>query len=207
MADDPSSSSQGPVMQLLANGLQFWVRQQCQAVESLELQLHGSAWGLLRGRLEGVTLTARRAVYSSLELEMVELRSEAISVQMGNLLKGQPLQLDHPFQIRGFVAFSGAGLSRALCTPQWRGLADQLADGLLGLSPRQDVRIERDRLVLSAQGRACDTLPKAADGALQLQAVEGALSVALPADPNIRIETANLEGGLLQLHGSARVSP
>jgi hypothetical protein len=31
--------------------------------------------------------------------------------------------------------------------------------------------------------------------------------VALPADPNINIREANLEGGLLQLHGSARVSP
>jgi hypothetical protein len=29
----------------------------------------------------------------------------------------------------------------------------------------------------------------------------------LPGDPNIRIEAANLEGGMLQLHGTARVSP
>ena len=48
------------MLNLLASGLQLWVRQQCDAVESLELQLHGSALGLLRGRLEGVSLVARR---------------------------------------------------------------------------------------------------------------------------------------------------
>ena len=31
-----------PVLQLLASGLQFWIRQQCESVEQLELQLHGS---------------------------------------------------------------------------------------------------------------------------------------------------------------------
>ena len=105
------------------------------------------------------------------------------------------------------VALSGPGLSRSFCTPQWRGLGDELADGLLGLSPLQDLRIERDRLLLWAEGVHCETRPQATDGALALVNVETGLRVALPADPNIRIEAANLEGGLLQLHGNARVSP
>jgi hypothetical protein len=119
MADASSSQRSGPVLQLLASALQFWIRQQCEAVESLELQLHGSSLGLLRGRLEGVSLVARRVVFSSLEIEMVELRSDAIQVQMGQLLKTRTLQLDHPFQVEGYAAFSGPGLSRSLCTPHW----------------------------------------------------------------------------------------
>ena len=208
MADnDTTPQPAGPVMQLLASGLQYWIRQQCEAVESLELQLHGSALALLRGRLEGVTLVARRVVFSSLDIEMVELRSAAIQVQVGKLLKGQALQLEHPFEIRGYAAFTGPGLSRSLSTPHWRGLGDQLADGLLGLAPLQELRIERDRLLLWAQGRRCETLPRAVDGRLELVNVDSDLSVALPADPNIRIEHTSLEGGLLQLQGQARVSP
>lgn len=207
MADDNDGKRSSPVLQLLASGLQFWIRQQCQAVDSLEIQLHGSALGLLRGRLEGVSLVARRVVFNNLEIELVELRSDAIQVQIGGLLRGQPLQLEHAFQVNGFVALSGPGLSRSLCTPQWRGLGDDLADGLLGLSPLQDLRIERDRLLLWAEGVHCETQPQATDGALALVNVETGLRVALPADPNIRIEAANLEGGLLQLHGKARVSP
>ncbi|MEY2644014.1 MAG: hypothetical protein RLZZ611_663 [Cyanobacteriota bacterium] len=207
MADDKDGKRSSPVLQLLASGLQFWIRQQCQAVDSLEIQLHGSTLGLLRGRLEGVSLVARRVVFNNLEIELVELRSDAIQVQIGGLLRGQPLQLDHAFQVNGFVALSGPGLSRSFCTPQWRGLGDELADGLLGLSPLQDLRIERDRLLLWAEGVHCETRPQATDGALALVNVETGLRVALPADPNIRIEAANLEGGLLQLHGNARVSP
>ncbi|WP_398322153.1 DUF2993 domain-containing protein [Vulcanococcus sp.] len=195
------------MLNLLASGLQAWIRQQCEAVESLELQLHGSALGLLRGRLEGVSLVARRVIYSSLEIEMVELRSSAIQVQLGNLLKGQALQLHQAFQIEGYVAFTAAGLCRSLCMPQWRGLGDQLAETLLGLTPLQEVRIERDRLILQAQGMSCDTLPEAVDGHLELRRAEGEQRVALPGDPNIQISEANLEGRLLQLHGNARVWP
>ena len=207
MADDAESQRSSPVLQLLASGLQLWIRQQCEAVESLELQLHGSSLGLLRGRLEGVSLVARRVVFSSLEIEMVELRSDAIQLQMGNLLRGRAVQLDHPFEISGSVAFSGAGLSRSMCTPHWRPLGDQLVDGLLGLTPLQNLCIERDRLVLQAQDRRCETVPRAVNGGLELCSSEGGACVALPADPNIHIREANLEGGLLQLHGSARVSP
>ena len=207
MADDAQPQRSSPVLQLLASGLQFWIRQQCESVDSLELQLHGSGVGLLRGRLDGVSLVARRVVFSSLEIEMVELRSDAIQVQLGNLLKGKPLQLDHPFQIEGYAAFSGPGLSRSLCTPHWRPLGDQLVDGLLGLTPLQSLSIERDRLVLRAQGMSCDTIPQARDGGLELCQSDAGPCVALPADPNIQIRAANLEGGLLQLHGVARVSP
>lgn len=208
MAEESNDTQRsGPVLQLLASALQFWIRQQCQSVGSLEIQLHGSALGLLRGRLEGVSLAARRAVFSDLELELVELRSDAIQVQIGGLLRGQPVQLEHPFMVQGFVALSGPGLSRSFSTAHWRGLGDQLADGLLGLAPLQQLRIERDRLVLEAQGMRCETEPRAEAGRLELVAVDNGLSVALPADPNITIETANLEGGLLQLHGRARVSP
>jgi len=204
---DSTASGNSPVLNLLASGLQLWIRQQCEVVESLELQLHGSALGLLRGRLEGVSLVARRVIYSSLEIEMVELRSSAIQVQLGNLLKGQALQLHQAFQIEGYVAFTAAGLCRSLCMPQWRGLGDQLAETLLGLTPLQEVRIERDRLILQAQGMSCDTLPEAVDGHLELRRAEGEQRVALPGDPNIQISEANLEGRLLQLHGNARVWP
>ena len=204
---DSTAAGNSPVLNLLASGLQAWIRQQCEAVESLELQLHGSALGLLRGRLEGVSLVARRVIYSSLEIEMVELRSSPIQVQLGNLLKGQALQLHQAFQIEGYVAFTAAGLCRSLCMPQWRGLGDQLAETLLGLTPLQEVRIERDRLILQAQGMSCDTLPEAVDGHLELRRAEGEQRVALPGDPNIQISEANLEGRLLQLHGTARVWP
>ncbi|MFL0763640.1 MAG: DUF2993 domain-containing protein, partial [Prochlorococcus sp.] len=52
---DKSSPGTGPLLQILASGLQIWIRRQCDAVGELKLELHGSALELLRGRLSGVS--------------------------------------------------------------------------------------------------------------------------------------------------------
>lgn len=208
----PEASS-GPVMQLLSGALQRWLRSRLQAAETLEIQLHGSAFQLLRGRLAGVTVLARRVIYQDLEIEQVNLRSEPISVQMGNLLKGQPLQLDQRFEIRGTLSFSPEALTRTLAGPRWRALGDALAEQVLGVVPLKQLMIRNDALELSADavpsgtGVTMETLVDAANGTLVLRSRDGTLEVPLPMDRNITIERADLEGGMVRLHGVALVSP
>jgi hypothetical protein len=206
------TTSSGPVMQLLASGLQLWVRQQCDAIESLDIQLEGSALGLLRGKLAGVRLMARRVSYQQLELEVVQLTSSPIEVNIGKLLKGQPLQLQHPFTIRGQVGFTAEGLTQSISKPQWRGLADHLGEMLLGISPVVELRISQDKLIFAAKAAGEVTLVELEthldtnDGAVVINASAGKLQVELPMDPGITIERANLEGGMVQLYGTAKVS-
>ncbi len=221
MSSSPSSTpeSSGPVMQLLASGLQLWVRQQCDAIESLEIRLEGSAMALLRGRLAGVQVMARRVTYQGLQIEQVELRSEPIQVQMGQVLRGRGLQLDHPFRIRGQVGFTADGLTRSLARPEWRSLGDAIGESLLGITPLTELRVQANRLVLAAQGVAERGLIELA---AEVQAVDGTVEIRgadacaegspravhrLPMDPNITIEQAAIEGGMLQLLGEAHVSP
>ena len=202
----------GPVMQLLASGLQLWIKQQCDAIESLEIQLEGSALGLMRGKLEGVTLMARRVNYQQLELELVQLTSSPIEVNIGKLLKGQPLQLQHPFTIEGQVSFTAEGLTQSMTKPLWRGLADHLGEMLLGITPLVELRISQDRLIFAARaaGEASlvelETQLHAADGSVMIHASAGELQVKLPMDQGITIERANLEAGMVQLYGTAKVS-
>ena len=206
------TTNSGPVMQLLASGLQLWVRQQCDAIESLEIQLEGSALGLLRGKLAGVRLMARRVSYQQLELELVQLTSSPIEVNIGKLLKGQPLQLQHPFSIQGQVGFTAEGLTQSISRPQWRGLADHLGETLLGISPVVELRISQDKLIFAAKAAGevglveLETHLDATDGAVVINAIQGKLQVELPMDPGITIERANLEGGMVQLYGTAKVS-
>lgn len=206
------TTSSGPVMQLVASGLQLWVRQQCDAIESLEIQLEGSALGLLRGKMAGVSLMARRVSYQQLELELVQLTSSPIEVNIGKLLKGQPLQLQHPFTIRGQVGFTAEGLNQSISRPQWRGLADHLGEMLLGISPVVELRISQDKLIFAAKAAGevglveLETHLDATDGAVVINAIQGKLQVELPMDPGITIERANLEGGMVQLYGTAKVS-
>lgn len=203
----------GPVLQLLASALQLWLRQQCQSIDSLDIQLHGSAFELLRGRLQGATVLARRAVFQSLQIERVQLSSGPIRLQMGNLLKGQALQLEEHFAISGQLSLSGDGLSRSLGQPAWRQLGDNLAETLIGLVPLRGVRIERDSLVLSAEGFGrpdpveLETRLEAVDGTVQISSLDGRLSARLPMDPAIRIERACIEAGMVQLQGRATVFP
>ena len=100
-AQPSRSPSSGPVLQLLASGLQLWIRSQCEAVKELEIQLHGSALNLLRGRLDGVSLMARQVVYQGLEIELVELQSDPLRIQVAGVLRGQPVQLENAWHTDG----------------------------------------------------------------------------------------------------------
>lgn len=212
-AEPVATGASGPVLQLLSSALQLWLRQQCDSIDSLDLQLHGSALGLLRGRLAGATVLARRAIFQNLEIERVQLSSGPIRVQMGNLLKGQALQLEERFTISGQLSLSGEGLSRSLGQPGWRHLGDSLAETLLGLVPLRAVRIERDHLIFTAHGcgrldpAELETRLEAVDGTVQISSLDGRLATRLPMDPHIRIEQACVEAGAVLLAGTATVSP
>ena len=203
----------GPVMQLLASGLQLWVRQQCQAIGSLDIRLQGTALQLLRGRLAGVQLLARRVIYKDLHFELVELNSGPIQVHSGNLLKGQPLQLEQAFEIQGQVSFTADGLTRSLSAPQWRALGDGLGETLLGIVPLVELQICRDNLVFAARaiGAPClielATTVLAAEGSIEIRSVNGNVSSRLPMDPGITISDARLGEGMVQLIGTAQVNP
>jgi hypothetical protein len=204
------------MLALLARGLELWLRQQCEAIEDLEIRLEGSAAELLRGRLAGVRLTARRVVYQRLEIEQVNLRSAPIRVRMGVLLRTRVLQLEQAFRVRGEVVFSAEGLGRSFGLAPWSALGDGLAQELLGLTPLGGIRIAEDRLILSAgaggelpgEQRAIElaTAVTAVDGTVELRVEPGTRRCRLPMDPNIRIERAELGGGRLELGGEALVS-
>lgn len=211
MASDKQASS--PVLQLLSSGLQLWVRQQCQGIDSLDIALQGSTLGLLRGRLEGVQLLARRAVFQHLPIEQVELQSTAISVHVGNLLRGQPLQLEQPFAVVGQLSFSAEGLTALFADDHWQWLAEQMREQLFGALVLQALRIDAEQLVFVLQGsQPVEPIElrlqvRAAAGTIELFSPAGETLLRLPMDPGITIERAWIAAGMLQLSGRARVSP
>jgi hypothetical protein len=217
----------GPVLGLLARGLELWLRQQCDVIDAVQIQLRGSALQLLRGRLEGVSLTARGVIYEAMEIAHVELCSGPIRVRMGPLLRHQTFELENAFPVSGVVGFRGEGLDRSLRSPRWQGLAGELMRDVLGSAGLGGVKIEGDRLWLIAaeddgspphsqadpQGagdagsRTVGAMVSAVDGTLELRAVDGGRRTLLTMDPNIRIHRAEVSEGWLRLTGEAQVSP
>ncbi|MGB5136837.1 MAG: DUF2993 domain-containing protein [Prochlorococcaceae cyanobacterium] len=207
------SDQGGPLLHLLSAALQLWLRQQCERVESLEIQLRGSTGALLRGRLAGVQVKARGVTYQNLDLEMVELVSGPLQVQVGSLWRGQGVQLQQSFRVSGLVSLTAAGLSRSFAQPRWRSIADQLAEQLVGITPLVGLQVRGERLVLVAQGMAerrpveLEATLQSCEGGLELASVDGSLRSLLPIEPPLRLQRAAVEAGMVVLEGEATVIP
>jgi hypothetical protein len=201
-----------PVLQLLAKALELWLRQHCDAVQNLDIQLQGSTRELLRGRLAGVRVQARGVRYHQLELDLVDLQVGALQLQLGRLWLGQMPQLPQQIPITGLVGFTAEALSRSLLQPQWHALADQLAEQLLGITPLLGLQIRGDRLVFQAQGLGrsepleLEATLCAEAGSVRISAAGGGIDILLPMAPSITVKRAAIEAGLLVLEGSAVVT-
>ena len=203
-----------PLLKVLAGALRLWIRSQCDSLASLKLELIGSSWSLLRGRLDGVSLKARDACFQGLPLQSVNLSSGPIAVDMKLLSPGQMLALQQPFQVAGEVSFNGSQLNSALLSEPWRWLGDWMAEQLMGLSPLGALRIDADLIELQVSVAAHQD---PARRRFRLHAEQGTVCfrpeaaeeprILLPMDPAIRIEQAQLGGGQLGLKGHASVTP
>ena len=169
-----NATSSGPLLQLLSNGLQLWIRSQCDDVGELKLNLQGSALQLLRGKLDGVSLTARKVSFQKLPLLRAELKTGALRAHINPSHPGQPIQLSHPFNIDGEVVLSGTDLNRALANDRWRWLGDLLSEQLMGLTPLRALSIDDDLLELQAAVIATQDPVRARFG---LQASEGTIEI------------------------------
>jgi hypothetical protein len=211
-SDAESPAEQPPLLRLLASALQLWLRQQCDAVQTLEIELLGSTRDLLRGRLAGVRVQARGVSYHQLELALVDLRVGALQLQLGRLWRGQPLQLPEQIPISGLVGFTPEALSRCLLKPEWQALADALAEQLLGVTPLVGLRMRGDRLVFQAHGVGSstpvelETTIRAEAGGVRISAASGGVDTLLPMAPSITVQQAVIEAGMVVLEGRATVT-
>jgi hypothetical protein len=201
-----------PLLKLLSKALELWLRQQCEAVQNLEIELLGSSRELLRGRLAGVRVQARGVRYHQLELALVDLRVGDLQLQLGQLWRGQPLQLPAEIPITGLVGFTPEALSRSLLESQWQCLADELAEQLLGVTPLVGLRIRDQRLVFQARGIGSgeplelETTLLAQDGGVRIAACTGGSDALLAMAPAITVQRAVIEAGMVVLEGSATVT-
>ena len=204
----PSPRS-GPVLQLIASGLKLWIRSSCESIGDLQLELQGSGLGLLQGKLEGVTLIAREVRFRGLPLQLADLRSGPIQV---NLTPGGVV-LQQFFDVQCEVTITGRGLNEALLSEPWRWLGDWLAEQLMGLTPLGGLLIDNDQMELRAPVIAHKDPARrrfrlrAAQGTVAIQPIDDDHTTLLPMDEGIQIEQAELQAGILHLHGRARVTP
>ncbi len=108
---------------LLSSAGKLWLRSQVESIDHLHLTIEGSNRSLLTGHIPQVSVTATQAVYQGLHLSQVQLQGSGIRFNLGQVLKGQPLQLLEPFFITGNLQFTQFDLKASL-------QASILAEGL-----------------------------------------------------------------------------
>jgi hypothetical protein len=87
------SSKIGIVKNVLTTALKLWLRAQISSVSQLEVEIKASDRQILSGCIPWVSIFASHAVYQGLHLTKIRLVAENIRINIGSVLKGQPLRL------------------------------------------------------------------------------------------------------------------
>ncbi len=195
----------GPALGVISQAIKLWLKSVCSQLEHLDLKLQGSLWRLLQGHLAGATVHAKGVVFQDLAIDQVEISSEPIDLDVGALLKGQPLQLRQSFAVKGWVQFSESGLTGCLQSPVLADFSAELSGMFLSGQPLERLEIQAGKVLLhsTADPAVCQCVLEA--GELSLRDQHRTLVV--PMDPAISLEQLELKCAQLTLRGRSLVSP
>ena len=93
------SVKRGLISRVLSPALQLWIRSQVEAVETLHLQIDSGDRQILSGYIPRVNLQAESVIYQGLHLSHLKILGENIRINIGQILKGRPLQLLEPIPL------------------------------------------------------------------------------------------------------------
>ncbi len=119
------------------------------------MEIQASDRQLLSGRIPGVSIFATHAIYQGLHLTQILLKAENIRINIGALLKGQPLRLLETVPVLGEVILNEEDLNDSLSSEL---LATALNDLLIKLLPEhsqnskpttwQTISLAKNKLIL-----------------------------------------------------------
>ncbi|WP_181357501.1 DUF2993 domain-containing protein [Stenomitos frigidus] len=134
---------------VLSPAVRLWLRSQLEHVDDLQLTIEAGDRQILSGRISGVSVSARNAVYRGLHLSQVSLIGEQICTNFAQVLRGKPLRLTQAFPIAGDVLVYEADLNQSLQAPLLaQGVIEFLLTLLRSDEPAQgDTTVEGDDLM------------------------------------------------------------
>ncbi|MEB3279423.1 MAG: DUF2993 domain-containing protein [Lyngbya sp.] len=129
--------SQELVSKVLSGAVKMWLRSQVEQVDVLDIDISGSNRSLLTGHISQVTVGASSAVYQGLHLSQVYLSASGIHINIGQILKGKPLQLLKPFPIHCQVCLLTHDFNTSLQSPL---LTNAIVEFLVSLIQSQNTQ-------------------------------------------------------------------
>ena len=102
---------------MLSPALRLWLRSQVQQVSNLEVKIVGSDRQILQGTIPRVSISASHAVYQGLHLSQIQLEGEGIRINLGQVLRGQPLRLLESVAVSGELLLQEADINASVQAP------------------------------------------------------------------------------------------
>lgn len=130
---EPKSTSKVRIITtMLTTALKLWLRAQVSQVSELEVEIKASDRQILSGSIPWASIIASHAVYRGLHVAQIQLLAEKIHVNIGSVLKGQPLRLLETIPVVGELIIEEKDLNSSLSSDL---LTTALKDLLVKLLP------------------------------------------------------------------------
>jgi hypothetical protein len=143
------------ITQVLTTALKLWLRTQVSQVSQLEVEIRASDRQLLSGRIPSVSIFATHAVYQGLFVTQIQIMAENIRINIGSVLKGQPLRLLETVSVVGELTIDEKDLNASLSSDL---LSTAFNDVLVRLLPElfpefqpinwQNILLENKQIIL-----------------------------------------------------------
>ncbi|MFN6515393.1 MAG: DUF2993 domain-containing protein [Nostoc sp. CreGUA01] len=143
------------ITQVLTTALKLWLRSQVSQISELEVEIKASDRQILSGRIPSVSIFASHAVYQGLLITKIQLIAENIQINIGSILKGQPLRLLQTVPVVGDLTIDEKDLNASLSSGLLStALSDLLVKVLPTHSPKtqpinwQEIILENNQIIL-----------------------------------------------------------
>ena len=105
------------ISRLLPPAIRFWLSTQLDHVENLQFEIQGRDREILSGHIPEIALSAQKAIYQGIHLSQAAVTASGIRVNLGQVVRRQPLRLLAPFPIHGAVELTEADFNDSLQSP------------------------------------------------------------------------------------------
>ncbi len=145
--NSPTTKPSRLIGKILSPAIKLWLRSQVQQVSNLEVQIEGTSRQILTGNIPHVSILASDAVYQGLHVAEIHLCATGISINLGQVIKGQPLKLLEKVPVTGKLQLQEADINASVRSPL---LSNALTELLSQLAPvAADRQVRWDKVIVN----------------------------------------------------------
>jgi LmeA-like phospholipid-binding len=147
----------GIITKVLTTAIKLWLRTQVSQVSQMEVEIRASDRQILSGSIPWVSIFASHAVYQDLHITRIQLVAENIQINVGQVIKGQPLKLLKVISVFGEMTVEEKDLNNSLSSEL---LSTALNDVFVELLPEywpkfqpiswQKIILDNNQIILNA---------------------------------------------------------